>query len=69
MPITTFSVDVGTPCMDATAQVGSAHHRLELNRFTECPLEKSTGLFTDPRYDSHLATKMNDIFFLNELEV
>ena len=56
LPITTFTVDVGEPCMDADTQVGTSLHTLELNRAESCPLEKGTGLYVDPRYTSHDAT-------------
>jgi len=50
LPITTFSVDSGTPCMDSDSQVSSQFHDLELSRATECPLEPVTGQVFDPRY-------------------
>ena len=66
MPLTTFSVDVGEPCMDVDSQVGTMPHTLELNKAKSCPLEKITGLYSDPRYNSYDATIENSAFQLTE---
>ena len=53
--------------MDADTQVGTSLHTLELNRAESCPLEKSTGLYVDPRYTSYDAMT-GDITELNLFE-
>ena len=54
--------------MDADTQVGTSLHTLELNRAESCPLDKSTGLYFDPRYASHDATTGGDITEFNLFE-
>ena len=51
MPISTFGVNVGTPCLDSVSQVSSVFYELELNKVEfQCPLETVTGKRLDTRY-------------------
>ena len=50
LPITTFGLSLGEPCMDSGAQVNQYPYILEVNRFTECPLEPANNRKFDPRF-------------------
>lgn len=39
LPVTTFGLDIGSPCMDSGAQVNPFYYALELNKYKECPME------------------------------
>ena len=69
LPITTFTLDNGIPCMDSDSQVSSFLHVLEFNRAEECPMEKITGQFYDPRYQVHQATLNSNSFPLFEWDI
>ena len=62
MPVTTFQVANGRPCMDPDAQVGNGFYALELMRYYTCPTEVNSGLTNDPRYvqQSSAAFQTND---------
>lgn len=43
---------MGKPCLDSASQVSSHLFPSELNQIeNECPLEKVTGEYEDPRYE------------------
>ena len=50
LPLSTFEVTSGIPCMDSDSQVSSAFYPIELNRAGFCPLEEVTNETYDPRY-------------------
>lgn len=50
LPLSTFEVSSGKSCMDSDSQVSINFFPVELQRASECPLEKTTNMKNDPRY-------------------
>ena len=67
LPLTTFSMSAGSPCMDSDSVVSSNFYPIELNRASNCPLEQTTGETYDPRYT--LANAQDDVFKFGEWDI
>jgi hypothetical protein len=49
LPITSTRID-HNPCMDPTIQTTRGIYQLEIQRYTQCPIEENSGLNFDSRY-------------------
>ena len=43
-------MSLNLPCLQSDVQVNQMPYRLELNRYTQCPLEEVNEMYEDPRY-------------------
>lgn len=53
LPVTTFGIDIGKPCMDSGSQVHVNAYPTELSKATSCPLEPVNDVTVDPRFTIH----------------